>query len=124
MLVFVFLFVCLKTDVYTLQGLFFIYIAIEAFCAFIRIPLIGRQAGFRTQDFMEDVILREVFPICFSVATCWVCVNIGDFSLRFVLTIMLSSIVYIIAFYFFGFSKRERGMFNDLFASLVSKVRR
>lgn len=97
------------------------YIAIEAMCAFVRIPLIGKQAGFKSLDFIKSVILREIFPMLICFAVCYSITFIFCFKWRFVLTFFISGIIYALAFYMMGLSVQEKTILNSLLQGILNR---
>lgn len=97
------------------------FIVIEAICAFVRIPLIGKQAGFKSTDFITTVILKELLPMLISFAVCYFITAIYCFKWRFILTFSISAIIYAIAFYLIGLSIKEKTIINSLLLDVAKK---
>lgn len=98
-----------------------VYIAIEAICAFIRIPMIGKQAGFKSRDFLKLVILKEIIPMLTCFVACFIITSIFAFKWRFILTFCVSAIIYIIFFYLMGLSKNEKEIVNSLLHGVMKR---
>ena len=100
------------------------FVLIEGICAFVRIPLIKQQAGISVSYFFKDVILKELLPAFFCIMTCFLCTHFLFFEFRFVLTFVLSALIYTPCMYFFGLSKHEREIVNGLVYDLYKKFKK
>lgn len=100
-----------------------VYCAIEAICAFIRIPLVSEQSGLNVKLFFRDVILMEIIPVAICVATCLLCVHLFSFQYRFVLTFGVSAFIYAISMFFLGLTKQERTIVLGLIKDVLIKLK-
>lgn len=98
------------------------YIAVEAVGAFVRIPMIGRQAGFKSEDFIKIVILKEILPMLICFLVCFLMTHFFTFKWRFVLTFMVSAIIYTLSFYLLGLSSKEKLIVNSLLQGVLRKL--
>ena len=99
-----------------------VYVAIEAICSFVRVPLIREQAGLNVRDFYYNVIIREAIPAGICVTTCWAVTTLWSFQLRFLLTFVFSALCYSAAMYFIGFTKKEKDIIDKLIKNVSAKV--
>lgn len=100
------------------------YVLIEGICAFVRIPLIKEQAGLDVPEFIKDVLLREALPLLFCVASCIICTSLFSFTGRFVITFLLSAIVYASSMYFWGLTEKERTVVKGLALEAINKLKK
>lgn len=101
-----------------------VYIIIAILCFFIRLSFAKRYSVLVISEFMRDVILRiilvvvSVLPISIYVSRCYL-----DWQSLFA-TLMVFIPIYIIASYYWGFTKTEKARVNKLIQDKVLKFKK
>lgn len=95
------------------------YVVIEFFCTWIRIPYIHMTAQLDTEAFWNVVIQPEISPTLLCAITCWACYKCLDFKYDFVITFLLSFVVYGLAIYKIGLSQQEREILKGIVLRFV-----
>lgn len=101
-----------------------VYVGIELLCAIMRIPFIKRTAGLKVRQFFKDVTLREIIPFAVCVLSSYICSRFFSFSYGFVMTFVVTTIIYGISIYFLGLTKIEHQILSNIFQSITNKLRR
>lgn len=84
------------------------FVAVEALCMFLRIPLMKGHDGFNTQSYCGNVIFKSILPTFFSIAACTVMLYIPTFPGSFLLMYAVSIPLFIISAYKWSLSGQER----------------
>lgn len=106
---------------FALLWVFIGYIFFEAIGNIYIIVLSKHKIGLSINVFVKRVLLKEIMPVFITVLICLVIINIFDFSLRWLLTIPVGIIVFLLSVYFFGLCKDEKDIIDSLIASLCKK---
>lgn len=94
---------------YSLETAFLVYIVFEAVSAIIRIPLLTKEAGLDSSQYIRETFLRLFAPISCMIAISYAATNfIPYFHLRFIITGCLSAFTGIIFTWIFALNKEER----------------
>lgn len=99
-----------------------VYVCVEFMCSIIRLPYLHRTAGLEVKFFLEVVTKRELLPVIACVGTCYLCTNLMVFYYRFIVTFILSSIVYIIVFLLYGTTLTEKNILHDALKKTINKI--
>ena len=99
------------------------YVSIEMFCAVLRIYFIKRTAGLNVNLFIKDVVFKGIPPFAICILSSWICVNFMQFPYRFIITFIISSIIYLLTFYLFGLTAKEHNIVNNIITSTTSKIK-
>ena len=87
----------------------FTYFSIEAVCMFLRLYYIKRVLPFfNIANYIIEVFVKLLVPLFTSILVCFLITINTDHNLRFILTFMLSGLVYILTSYFYALSDLER----------------
>lgn len=98
------------------------YVAVEFLSAIVRLPFIKRTTGLNLKDFVNNVFMRELLPLCVCVAVCFVCCWFFSFPYRFVVTFVLSFVAYMASIYAVGLTQYERSIVETLIRQLKSRI--
>ena len=98
------------------------YVLIELISSIARLFLIKQQIGLNIADYTKSVIAKELFPLIINIATCYIITLTISVTYRFVLTFIVSALVYFIAMYLFGLSKQEKLLVNDLVKGAIARI--
>src|SRR5690606_31556852 len=83
------------------------FIIIEFIACTLRLIFLKRTAGLSIIEFSNRVLLKEIIPVLSSIIISYLIVNYIELPLRFILTGLGSSLVFLIMIYFFGLNKDE-----------------
>lgn len=98
------------------------YVVVELLCAIIRIPFIKKTAGLDVKDFVSNVFMREVPPLCLCIAVCCICRYTFIASYRFVITFASSFLVYMVSIYVIGLTRYECSIVETLMKQVKSRL--
>lgn len=122
-LTFIFIYILLHFNFPIIWGCW-LFVIVELFCSFIRVPLIKEQVGIDIKEFFCGVILKELIPLAICVFTCMIIIYTIDNEYRFILTFFCSAITYSLSMYYWGMNIKERSVVNQLLNKIISKLRR
>ena len=98
------------------------YLGVEILCALTRLPFLNITAGLHIGHFIQNVFLRLLFPIVAMTATCYAMIRWIDLPYRFILTMIISSFVGIIAIWFTALQSNEKEILkNSILNKLIKK---
>lgn len=83
-------------------------VAVETVCMLLRIPLTMREKSFSLKTFMINVFVKDIPPVVVCIITCAILHVILHFQLRWIITIPVSVVFFIITTYFFSLGQLER----------------
>lgn len=83
-------------------------VALETICMLLRIPLTMREKIFNLKTFMMDVFVKDIPPVVACIIICTILHVILHFQLRWIITIPVSVVFFIITAYFFSLGQLER----------------
>lgn len=95
------------------------YVMIEFICAWIRIPYIKKTAQLDAEVFWKNVLKPEILPTLLCFVTCLCCNKCLHFRFDFVITFLLSFIVYGMAIYMIGLSKQEKEILHGVVSRFI-----
>ena len=98
-----------------------LFICVEFLMAMVRILFIKRTAGLDARDFMINVILRELVSTTIAVGTCLFVVYYIHSVFRIFFTFSITIILYLVSFYFIGFTNEEKRQIKAVFKNILSK---
>ena len=97
------------------------FLAFEIICALTRLPFLKVTAGLHISHFVMNVFVRSLTPICAMTATCYIIVHNITNPYRFVLTLLVSSIIGVIMIWLTALQKKEK---DTLRTMILSKIKR
>ena len=97
------------------------YLGIEIICALTRLPFLKITAGLEIGRFVLNVFVRSLTPICAMVATCYFIVQNITTPYRFILTLLVSSLIGIIMIWVTALQKNEKDILRTM---ILSKIKR
>jgi hypothetical protein len=95
------------------------FISMELIACVFRILFLKKIAGLSIEEYYNSVFAKEIIPILTSIITCWVIISFIDFSFRFILTCIVSTIFFMISIYFTGLSNDEKHLMNNLLSKNI-----
>lgn len=96
-------------------------IAIEIACCFFRVFFLHKKGGMSISDYLKKVILKEIIPLVAIITTCWLITHFIHMEYRFVITTLISAIVFIISIYLFGLCADEKELINNMLSRFIKK---
>jgi O-antigen/teichoic acid export membrane protein len=84
------------------------YISLELLADSTRLLILRKIVGLSIKTFFKRVLFKEFFPVFLSVCTCSLIVTAFQFNLRFLVTMTISAIVFIVSAYFTGLCGDEK----------------
>ena len=98
------------------------YVGFEVTCALARLVFLKMTAGLSISQFVKNVFGRTLIPIGVMIVASYACIRWIELPYRFLLTIMVSTVVGSIAIWFVGLTNHERNTFkNNIFAKFIKK---
>lgn len=101
-----------------------LYIIVEFVMAMYRIPYLSNEAGLNVSSFLKDVLCMEIIPTIVCVVVCVIMTHIIHFEYRFILTTAISGGIFLLSIYFWGLTRNERFIINDIVKTIYFKIRR
>ena len=102
---------------YDVQHAMWMYLAIEALCAAIRIPFLKYTAGLSIRDYTKRTLMRIAIPTVLLVGVGRVCTSFDMGCWRFLLTYVLSVLVGAIAIWATSMTEGERAIAMQIIKS-------
>jgi O-antigen/teichoic acid export membrane protein len=84
------------------------YIIIELLACTARIIFLKYLAGMSISTFIKEVITRDILTILPMIFSSYMIIQHFNFEFRFILTISISSILFVLSVFYIGLSKNER----------------
>jgi O-antigen/teichoic acid export membrane protein len=102
-----------------LQGYEILYIAvayvlIELLTSVLRLPIVKSISNISIREFVEKVFMKEFLPVVVLVSSCFFITSYLGGEYRFILTFILSVLLYIVAISLFGLCDDEKKIINSL----------
>ncbi len=100
-----------------------LFVGVETFCMYLRIPLLRGSDGFNASMFCRNVMVKSIMPTVVSVLAC-VLVSYGPkFPASFLLTYVVSIPLFIITTYKWSLSVQEKIKVDSIAHSLKTKFK-
>lgn len=96
-------------------------IGVEVLSCIFRLFFLHKKAGMSIIEYFERVFLKEIIPLFFIISTCWLVTNYVYFEYRFLLTVAVSVIIFIVSIYFTGLCKDEKIFINDIMKKIIRR---
>ena len=97
------------------------FICMEFIACFFRLFFLKKIAGLSIREYFERVFLKEIIPISTIILTCCIIVNFIDFEFRFLLTGIVSLVVFTSSIYLTGLCADERTLVNNLLKRVIKR---
>lgn len=94
------------------------YVAVELLCSVIRLFFLKRSAGLDIREFCSNVFLKEIIPVSLIIISCYIIVLFVSAWYRFLLTFLISGLVYSVSIYYFGLCTDEKGIVSGFINKL------
>ena len=99
-----------------------IIVMIEIVCMLLRIPLLLGTKGFRATLFIKKVFICSSLPVVLSILCCSCIQQIIDSSFRFLVTFILSILLFLISTYYTSLSQVEKRKVQAIASSIKYRL--
>lgn len=97
----------------------FSYVIIELTTSIMRIPISKETIGINIKGFVDKVFIKSIVPIVVLTFSCYLITSVIDYSFRFVLTFVISVLLYIISIPLTGLCEDEK----IIIVKLLNKIK-
>lgn len=101
-----------------------LFVGVEAFCMYLRIPLLKGNDGFNASLFCRNVMLKSILPTMVSITACVLVLFIPKFPASFLLTYIVSIPLFIFTAYKYSLSVPERRKIDSIISRIETKFKR
>ena len=108
----------LKMSLLLVCGLMFFF---EVLSMLLRILLLRKNDGFCSKSYFVDVIIKSLIPFIITSAVCYGWISMCAFDFRFVVTFVISIIVFVISAYSFTLTKDEKDLIHKFLGRIIYK---
>lgn len=98
------------------------YVLIELFTSILRLPLVKSNSNISIRQFVEKVFMKELLPLVVLVTSCFLITYYFDGGCRFILTFIVSVVLYVVAISLFGLCDDEKSIINLLLKRKIFKL--
>lgn len=95
------------------------YIAFETICSIFRLFFLAKTGGLSISGFMKRVFFKEIVPLAIIVLSSFIIVNIFSLPYRFLITLSISPILYLLSIYYYGLCIDEKNIINKIFRDIM-----
>lgn len=99
----------------------YIYIIIELLCALMRIFLMNKYNHLNIKSFFQNVFLRITVPSIILLFGIFIIVYNINCTYRFLITLIIPNILYLLAIYYFGINYKERMLLKNILSKIIFK---
>lgn len=91
-----------------------VYVLFEFISSIIRLPFLHYSANLNIMLFVKNVFFKEIIPLIAIILCCWLVVSLFDVNYRFLITFVLSNLVFIISVLLFGLTNDEKAIIKKI----------
>lgn len=100
-----------------------LFVAVEAFCMYLRIPLLKGFDGFKISAFCRNVMVKSLYPTIISIIACLLVSFVPEFPANFLLAYIVSIPLFIFATYKWSLSALEKAKVDSIMGSFGIKFK-
>ncbi len=100
------------------------YLALECIAVVLRLFIAKNIIGLSISLYLNQVFLRLLTPSISSALICLLITNFLEYKYRFLLTGILSTIVFMFTIYIFSMDKEEKKLIHNFFTLILKKIKR
>lgn len=100
------------------------YVIIESIASVLRVYIAEKKASFTFHTFLNKIVLRVILPLIIMLIGNFLFITSFHFYLRFLVTIVFSSIVYSLLFYLISFEKEEKKLVQNIVEKIRNRFKR
>jgi len=97
------------------------FICMEFTACLFRLFLLKKIAGLSIREYIEKVLLKEMIPTSMMVLTCWIITNYMNFEFRFLVTGIISVVIFSGFIYLTGLCTDEKCLVNNLVKKVIKR---
>lgn len=101
-----------------------LFVGVEAFCMYLRIPLLKGADGFNASAFCRNVMVKSILPTVVSIAACILVSYVPKFPAGFLLAYVVSIPLFIITTYKWSLSAPEKRKVDSIITRIKTKIKR
>lgn len=101
-----------------------LFVAVEAFCMYLRIPLLKGVDGFNASQFCRNVMSKCILPTVVSIVSCFAVLYVPQFPASFLLTYIISIPLFIATAYKWSLSAAEKRKVDSIWTKVGAKFKR
>ena len=101
-----------------------LFVAVEAFCMYLRIPLLKGVEGFDASQYCINVMGKCILPTVVSIVACFAILYVPQFPASFLLTYIVSIPLFILTTYKWSLSIPEKRKIDSIIAKIGTKFKR
>lgn len=99
------------------------FVLVEAFCMYLRIPLLQGVDGFNSSIFCQNVIVKSILPTIISIVACVAVSYIPKFTASFLLAYIISIPLFILTAYRWSLSFTERNKVDSIMHNIIIRLK-
>lgn len=100
-----------------------VYVSLEILAGAFRIFSLHKVAGMPIKVYFNRVFKKEILPVLFFVCACFLFVHLFQFDFRFLVTVPVSILVYLVSIYYTGLCHDEKNIFNKMLKPVFNRIR-
>ena len=100
-----------------------LFVAVEAFCMYLRIPLLKGVDGFNASQFCRNVMSKCILPTVVSIVSCFAVLYVPQFPASFLLTYIISIPLFIATAYKWSLSAAEKRKVDSIWTKVGAKFK-
>lgn len=100
-----------------------LFVGVEAFCMYLRIPLLKGADGFNASVFCKNVMVKSILPTVVSIAACISVSYVPKFPAGFLLAYVVSIPLFIITTYKWSLSAQEKSKVDSIMHGFKTKFK-
>ncbi|EAQ47947.1 MATE family efflux transporter [Leeuwenhoekiella blandensis] len=112
----------LKTGDFEPQTVLMTYAFIELFACVLRLCIAKIKLSFSYMIYLREVLLKLFIPLLAVVVCNFFLVRFIHFEYRFILTAILSSVIYSLIFYYAGLNQKEKHLVSAFYLKIKSLI--
>lgn len=98
------------------------FIFIELFACSLRLVFLKNIAGLSLKEYFERVFLKELIPLITIISISYLLSNMREIEFRFLITVAISAISFIIAIYLSGLCEDEKELVNQFLKKISNRL--
>ena len=98
------------------------FVLIEIMASTTQLILIKKIACLSIKEYFNRVFLREIVPVLLLIISCWTITHTLFFDYRFIVTGMVSVIIFAAGIYFTGLCKDEKNLVDKILKKILRKT--
>lgn len=97
------------------------FIGLEIIHCGIRLYFAEKLVGLSIKVYFNRVMFKILIPVGVSILSSWLCISYFTFNFRFLFTLIISAICFLLSVYCFGTCKDEKEILNKMILKILKK---